>query len=47
MIAERLAKDGWSVAIHYTNSEKEAHATAKALGSASSTAPPRRRCWPR
>ncbi len=36
MIAERLAKDGWSVAIHYTNSEKEAHATAKALGSASS-----------
>lgn len=36
MIAERLAKDGWSVAIHYTNSEKEAQATAKAIGSACS-----------
>ena len=36
MIAERLAKDGWSVAIHSTNSEKEAHAVEKALGSACS-----------
>lgn len=36
VIAERLAKDGWSVAIHYTNSEKEAHAVEKALGAACS-----------
>ena len=35
-IAERLAKDGWSVAIHYTSSEKDALATEKALGSACS-----------
>jgi len=36
MIAERLAKDGWSVAIHYTKGEKEARATEKALGGACS-----------
>jgi len=36
VIAERLAKDGWSVAIHYTASEKEAHAVEKAIGSACS-----------
>ncbi len=36
MIAERLAKDGWSVAIHYTTGEKEARLTEKALASACS-----------
>jgi 3-oxoacyl-[acyl-carrier protein] reductase len=36
MIAERLANEGWSVAIHYTSTEKEALATQKTLGSACS-----------
>lgn len=36
MIAEKLAKDGWSVAIHYTAAEKEALTLEKALGSACS-----------
>ncbi len=33
-IAQRLAQTGWSVAIHYTSSEAEAHQTEKLLGSA-------------
>jgi 3-oxoacyl-[acyl-carrier protein] reductase len=36
MIAEKLAKDGWSVAIHFTAAEKEAQTLEKALGSACS-----------
>ncbi len=36
MIAQHLAKDGWSVAIHYSAGEKEAAVTEKALGSACS-----------
>src|SRR5277367_1827303 len=36
MIAERLAKEGWSVAIHYTSSEKEARSLEKSLGTACS-----------
>ena len=36
MIAEKLAKDGWSVAIHYTSSEKDALAVEKSLGMACS-----------
>ncbi|MDR3691091.1 MAG: SDR family NAD(P)-dependent oxidoreductase [Fimbriimonas sp.] len=35
-IAQRLAQTGWSVAIHYTASEKEAAQTERLLGSACS-----------
>ena len=33
-IAQRLAQTGWSVALHYTNGEKEAKQTEKLLGTA-------------
>lgn len=36
MIAERLAKEGWSVALHYTNNEEDARTVEKAMGSACS-----------
>ena len=36
MIAEQLAQQGWSVAIHYTSAEKEVKAVEATLGSACS-----------
>jgi 3-oxoacyl-[acyl-carrier protein] reductase len=35
-IAERLAQDGWSVALHYTAAEEEAREVEKAIGAACS-----------